>query len=63
MIPYILVLAGGYLVGNSMKDSYEEGGIMDDSVLKNIADKVASNLYCDRFGSCVHFAEIFVEAV
>jgi hypothetical protein len=35
----------------------------DDSVLKNIADKVASSLYCDRFGSCVHFAEIFVEAV
>jgi hypothetical protein len=35
----------------------------NDSVLKNIADEVASNLYCDRFGSCVHFAEIFVEAV
>jgi len=28
MIPYLLALAGGYLIGSSMKDSYEDGGVM-----------------------------------
>ena len=31
--------------------------------LKQYADEVSSNIYCDRFGSCVHFAELFVEKV
>ncbi len=31
--------------------------------LKNIADELSNRMYCDRFGSCVHFAELFVDAV
>jgi len=31
-----------------------------NSVLQKIADKVSSKLYCDIFGSCIHFAELFV---
>lgn len=30
------------------------------SFLKEIAKKLADSLHCDRFGSCVHFAELFV---
>jgi len=30
MIPYLLALAGGYLIGSSMKDSYEDGGMMEN---------------------------------
>lgn len=30
------------------------------SFLKWIAEKIAKSLHCDRFGSCVHFAELFV---
>ena len=29
-------------------------------LLKKVAEKVSSKLYCDKFGSCVHFAEEFV---
>ena len=32
-------------------------------ILKSIAKKIANKLHCDRHGSCVHFAEIFVEEV
>ena len=32
-------------------------------ILKNIANKVSDKLHCDRYGSCVHFAEIFVDEV
>ncbi len=32
-------------------------------ILKSIAEKIANKLHCDRYGSCVHFAEIFVEEV
>lgn len=32
-------------------------------ILKGIAKKIANKLHCDRYGSCVHFAEIFVEEV
>ena len=32
-------------------------------LLKSIAKKISSKLHCDRHGSCVHFAEIFVEEV
>jgi hypothetical protein len=31
--------------------------------LKRIAKKISDKLHCDRHGSCVHFAEIFVEEV
>jgi hypothetical protein len=32
-------------------------------ILKSIAKKISNKLHCDRHGSCVHFAEIFVEEV
>jgi hypothetical protein len=32
-------------------------------ILKGIAKKISNKLHCDRHGSCVHFAEIFVEEV
>jgi hypothetical protein len=32
-------------------------------LLNKIADKLADTMYCDRFGSCVHFAELFTEKV
>ena len=31
--------------------------------LQKISDEVSSKLYCNRFGNCVHFAELFVSAV
>jgi len=34
-----------------------------NDILKNIAEEISNKLHCDRFGSCVHFAEIFVEEV
>ena len=32
-------------------------------ILKNIANELSDKLHCDRHGSCVHFAEIFVDEV
>jgi hypothetical protein len=32
-------------------------------ILKGIAKKISDKLHCDRHGSCVHFAEIFVDEV
>jgi len=32
-------------------------------ILKSIAKEVSDKLHCDRYGSCVHFAEIFVDEV
>ena len=32
-------------------------------ILKQISKKISNKLHCDRHGSCVHFAEIFVEEV
>jgi hypothetical protein len=32
-------------------------------LLKSIAQEVSDKLHCDRYGSCVHFAEIFVDEV
>jgi hypothetical protein len=32
----------------------------DLDLLKKIADNVSNKLHCDKFGSCVHFAEEFV---
>ena len=31
-----------------------------NKTLQHIADSISNRLYCDRFGSCVHFAELFV---
>jgi hypothetical protein len=33
------------------------------NILKSIANEVSDKLHCDRYGSCVHFAEIFVDEV
>ena len=33
------------------------------NILKSIANEVSDKLHCDRHGSCVHFAEIFVDEV
>ena len=33
------------------------------SILKDISQQVSDKLHCDRHGSCVHFAEIFVDEV
>jgi hypothetical protein len=41
-----------YLNENNLLDKF--------GILKNIADIVSDKLYCDKFGSCVHFAEEFV---
>ena len=35
----------------------------DYDKLKELSDKLSSKLKCDVFGSCVHFAELFVEKV
>jgi hypothetical protein len=32
-------------------------------LLNKIADKLSDTMYCDRFGSCVNFAELFTEKV
>ena len=32
-------------------------------VLKGVAKKLSNKLHCDRHGSCVHFAELFVEEI
>jgi hypothetical protein len=34
--------------------------ISNDNTLRKIANDVSNKLYCDKFGSCVHFAEEFV---
>lgn len=34
-----------------------------DDILKRIANELAETLHCDRFGACVHFAELFTEKV
>jgi hypothetical protein len=31
MLPYILAAVGGYLIGDSMKKQYADGGMMADS--------------------------------
>jgi len=35
----------------------------DFEILKQVAKEVSNKLQCDRHGSCVHFAELFVEEV
>ena len=32
-------------------------------ILKGVAKKLSNKLHCDRHGSCVHFAELFVEEI
>ena len=32
-------------------------------LLNKIADELSDTMYCERFGSCVHFAELFTEKV
>ena len=32
----------------------------DDNLLKQIATELSDTMHCDRYGSCVHFAEEFV---
>jgi hypothetical protein len=32
-------------------------------ILKKVAKKLSNKLHCDRHGSCVHFAELFVEEI
>jgi hypothetical protein len=32
-------------------------------ILYEIGEELSAKIYCDRFGSCVHFAELFVEKV
>lgn len=34
-----------------------------NKLLSKIADDLSQRLYCDRHGSCVHFAELFVKEV
>ena len=46
MIPYLLAIAGGYLIGQSQKDTttYAKGGSVDPEKypeLRKIADKIA----------------------
>jgi hypothetical protein len=38
MIPYLLALAGGYLIGSSMKETYESGGVMKDGGVDDFID-------------------------
>lgn len=33
------------------------------NILKNIAQNLSEKMYCDKFGSCVHFAEEFVNLI
>ena len=35
----------------------------DYDVLKELSNELSNKLKCDVFGSCVHFAELFVEMV
>lgn len=35
----------------------------DYNKLKKLAKELSDRMYCDRFGSCVHFAEEFVDLV
>jgi hypothetical protein len=53
MLPYILAAVGGYLIGDSMKKQYAEGGMMakggltesqeEYPELRKIADKIADD--------------------
>lgn len=38
-------------------------GDFSDNILKEIAKSISDKLHCDRYGSCIHFAELFVEEV
>jgi len=35
----------------------------DYSLIKKISKQLATKMHCDSFGSCVHFAELFVELI
>jgi hypothetical protein len=35
----------------------------NDNTLKVIAEELSQKLHCNRFGACVHFAELFTEKV
>ncbi len=38
-------------------------GLDSNKILFDIAKELSKKMYCDVFGSCVHFAELFVEKV
>ncbi len=38
-------------------------GDFSDNILKEIAKSISDKIHCDRYGSCIHFAELFVEEV
>jgi len=35
----------------------------NDEIFIEIANNISKNIYCDRYGSCVHFAELFLEEI
>ena len=38
-------------------------GLYSNNTLIDIGKEISEKIYCDVFGSCVHFAELFVERV
>ena len=38
-------------------------GLGSNKTLIDIAKEISEKIYCDKYGSCVHFAELFVEKV
>jgi hypothetical protein len=38
-------------------------GLYSNNTLIDIGKEISEKIYCDNFGSCVHFAELFVERV
>lgn len=38
-------------------------GLYPNNTLIDIGKEISEKIYCDKYGSCVHFAELFVERV
>jgi hypothetical protein len=47
----------------SMMKIINENVECQDDLLIDLANILSDKLHCDRYGSCVHFAELFVELV
>jgi hypothetical protein len=47
----------------SMMGVLNESNQCQDDTLIDLANSLSDKLHCDRVGSCVHFAELFVELV
>ena len=50
-------------VKTNLQNFLNENHELSKQILIDIANELAEKLHCDKHGSCVHFAELFVEKV